>query len=373
MSKHRLAKFLIIAFLPPVIGAFFVTWFAFSMQYLWLYIDDFIGKGLAAYEVLKLIFLNAVSLIPLAMPLGVLLGSIITFGNLGEKSELTAVKAAGISIVRFSKPLIIFVFGLTCASFLFNNYVIPKTQLKAFRDYYDIVNKKPALNIKEGIFFKEIPDQTIYIGKKEKDNETIRNVKIFDNSDNNGNTKLVTATSGKMYLTADKRFLIFELNDGWRYEYHDDINAQNFEQTRFKFGFWRKSFDLAFLKKNKTSEDYFKNMNQVMTIFEIQKEIDSSYIQLGKTHKGLGELVQNNFLGLNKKVLPLAHYSSTKTLPIKKDTNVKDTNIENKKVVLNDTKTINRVVAKNKKKNTTIKKVLLNTFLKNVPDTFLSP
>ena len=159
----RLSLFIIKAFIPPFIATFLIAWFVFIMQFFWLYIDDLVGKGLDNITVLKLTAYLAPTLVPMALPLGILLAGIMTFGNKAESSELTAVKSAGISLFRFALPLIVFVTIISGTAFLFNNYVIPAANLKFWSLLSDIRNTKPAVNIKAGSFYNQIPGFSIYI------------------------------------------------------------------------------------------------------------------------------------------------------------------------------------------------------------------
>ncbi len=137
-----------------------VTWFIFIMQFMWVWIDEFIGKGLDVLTIVTFLGLLSTTLVPIALPLGILFAAIMTYGNLGENSELVAIKASGISVAKFTRPLFLFIILLASLSFLFNNYVIPRAQLKATRLLYDIQNKKPVIAIKEGTFYREIQNQT---------------------------------------------------------------------------------------------------------------------------------------------------------------------------------------------------------------------
>lgn len=247
---------------------------------MWLWIDEFIGKGIDIWTVVKFFGLQSLTLIPISLPLGILFAALMTYGNLGETSELVAVKSSGISIARFTKPLFAFVVVLTVISFGFNNYVIPKAQLKATRMLYDISNKKPVVAIKAGTFYTQIPNHTIYISKKDADNKTIHNIKLYDHSSGRGNDKIIYAEKGKMYVTDDKRYLIFELENGWRYEDKAPKGKEEYEQIRLGFRYWKKVFDLSDFKMPQTDESYFKSLRAVMNAVEIARQIDTSEVNL---------------------------------------------------------------------------------------------
>ncbi len=252
------------------------------MQFMWVWIDEFIGKGLDVFTISQFIGLLSTTLVPIALPLGILFAAIMTFGNLGESSELTAVKAAGLSVIRFATPLLLFIAGIACLSFLFNNYLIPEAKLKATRLLYDIQNKKPVLAIKPGRFNKDIPNHIIYISSKDDDDNTIHDIKIYDHTDGRGNNKITTAKKGKMYVTEDKKFLVFELEDGWRYEEKLAPGQEAPEQIRLGFRFWKKIFDLSDFKLPTTDENYFKNMREVMSVSQIMVQLDTNKLNIRK-------------------------------------------------------------------------------------------
>ena len=288
---RTLGRFSIKGFLPKLAAAFFVVWFAFIIWYLWLYIDDYIGKGLDAWTILNTLGLQTLPLVPIALPLSVLFSSIIYFGELGENSELTALKSSGISLVKFIKPLFGFVLVLAIGSFFFNDKIIPKAQIKAIKTYYEVSNKKPALNIKAGEFYTEIPKHIIYVREKEGDNSTILGVKIYDNSDGYEQQKVILAKKGKMYVTEDNAALIFELFDGWRYEEVYKPETESNQQIRLGFKYYKKVFDLKEFDLQKTSEDYFKNMRKAMSVSRINKEIDTAEIKLGNSSDYISQIL----------------------------------------------------------------------------------
>jgi len=272
----RLKKldFLILrSFLGPFVVTFFIVLFTLTMQFYWLYMDELIGKGFGVGVTLQLMLYMSATLFPIALPLGILLASIMTFGNLGENFELVAIKSSGISLYRFMRPLIVFIGIISVLAFFFNNYVIPVTNLKSYSLLYDMRNQKPAMNIREGIFNKDIDGFSIRVGKKEKDGQTIHDVIIYDHTTGKGSDKIVLAKDGKMYPSKDKRYLIFELNDGWRYE--EDNTDNNHKQTRMHFGKWYKVFDLSKFAFTRTKEELFKGNNEMMNVRQLNSNIDT--------------------------------------------------------------------------------------------------
>jgi lipopolysaccharide export system permease protein len=261
------------SFMGPFVVTFFVVLFAFTMQFYWLYMDELIGKGLGVLLTVQLMVYMAATLFPIALPLGILLAAIMTFGNLGENFELVAIKSSGISLYRFMRPLTIFITIISILAFFFNNYIIPVTNLKSYSLLYDMRNQKPTMNITEGIFNKDIDGFSIRVGKKGKDGQTIKDIIIYDHSSGRGNDNVVLAEGGKMYPSKDNRYLIFELHNGWRYQ-EDNTNG-NHEQTRMHFGKWYKVFDLSKFAFTRTKEDLFKGNHEMMNVGQLNQNIDS--------------------------------------------------------------------------------------------------
>ncbi len=166
------------AFIGPFIATFFLTLFVLVLQFFWLWIDDYVGKGIDTPTILRLVIYLSATLVPLALPLAVLLSSIMTFGNLGETFELVAIKSAGIGLLRFMRSLFFTSLLLSGLAFLFNNYVIPVANLKMKTLHTDLVNKKPAFDLKEGVFYVTIPGYAIKVAKKENDS-ILDNVIIY--------------------------------------------------------------------------------------------------------------------------------------------------------------------------------------------------
>lgn len=298
----RLKKldFLILrSFMGPFVVTFFIVLFTLTMQFYWLYMDELIGKGFGVLVTVQLMVYMSATLFPIALPLGILLASIMTFGNLGENFELVAIKSSGISLYRFMRPLIVFIGIVSILAFFFNNYVIPVTNLKSYSLLYDMRNQKPAMNIREGIFNKDIDGFSIRVGKKEKDGQTIRDIIIYDHTSGRGSDKVVLAKDGKMYPSRDKRYLIFELNDGWRYE--EDNTQNTHAQTRMHFGKWYKVFDLSKFAFTRTKEELFKGNNEMMNVGQLNSNIDSLHDKLKLTRHDVDRHLNTYFSVYQKK------------------------------------------------------------------------
>jgi len=300
----KLDILIIKAFIGPFIATFFITTFVLVLQFMWLYIDDVVGKGIDTFTVLKLLLYVAATVVPLALPLAVLLSSIMTLGNLGETYELVAIKSAGISLLRFLRPLAVVSGIITVIAFFFNNNVLPVSNLKMQTLKYDIIVSKPAFDIKEGVFYDRIEGFIIKIGKKEKDDSTIRNVVIYEQNNNGQQDNMIVADSGTMVVTPDKQNLIFTLKSGWRYQEKSERNVyQGTELIRLGFKRYKKVMDLSSFTMNKTNDSAFKDNYQMRTL-----------PQLGRTIDSLKKLNQKNIDQLNmagQRLYQFPHYLDT--------------------------------------------------------------
>ena len=254
----------------PFIATFFITLFVLVLQFFWLYIDDIVGKGLDMFTIGRFILYVCATLVPLALPLAVLLSSIMTFGNLGETFELVAIKSAGIPLLRFMRPLFITSLFICGIAFMFNNYIIPVAQLKMQTLKYDIIVSKPAFDIKEGVFYDKIDGYIIKIGKKEKDGSTIHDILIYQHNYNLLQDNAIVAQSGKMTISPDKKFLEFNLKNGWNYQEKGPRNSTNTQLIRMGFEEYKKVFDLSSFKLNKTDDSTFKNNYQMLNMRQLR-------------------------------------------------------------------------------------------------------
>lgn len=247
------------------------------MQFLWKYIDDLVGKGLDGAVIAELMFYTSANLVPLALPLAILVSSIMTFGNMAEHFELTAAKASGISLQRVMLPLLFTAIAISALAFVFSNHILPFTNLKMGSLLYDIRQQKPALAIREGVFYNGIEGYSIKIGDKDADGKTIRNVMIYDHTNGMGNRKLVMAESGKMETSADERFLILNLQNGSSYEELSN-NRKGVDSSplmRNSFRSYTIRFDLSQFKLSRTNEDMFKGGHQMMNLSQLRLAVDS--------------------------------------------------------------------------------------------------
>lgn len=272
----RLHLFLVKSFLGPFIATFFIAIFLLLMQFLWKYIDDLVGKGLDFIQIAELLFYASARFVPIALPIAMLLSSVMVIGKLGENYELVALKSSGISLLRTLFPLLIFVVILSYGSFLFSNYVMPIANLKNGSMIYDIQKKKPALNIKEGIFYKDIEGFSIKIAKKDSDGKTLKDIIIYDHTSKNGNDKVIIAKSGIMQLTKDEKFLELILYNGHSYiDITDNKQKKNnpYRTTHFKEDLIR--FDLSSFSIIGNSEELYKGHYAMLSNKQLTTAIDS--------------------------------------------------------------------------------------------------
>jgi len=258
------------------------------MQFFWKYIDDLAGKGFEWYIILELLFYTSVSFVPVALPLAILLSSLMTMGGMGEHYELIAFKSAGISLRKIMMPLIIVSAILAVVAFFFSNNVLPRTTLKQLSLLYDLRQKKPALNIEEGVFYDGLDNFVIRIGRRDRDGQTIRDVTIYDHSGRRGNVSLTLAEKGTMITTPDNRTLVLSLYRGTKYEEileRDQGNPRReFQRSSFDEKVVR--FDLSSFQLFRTDVQLFRNDQRMLNISQLRVFTDSLSRELNEMKNG---------------------------------------------------------------------------------------
>ncbi len=281
---------------------FFISLFILLMQFLWKYIDDLVGKGLEWYIITELLFYASSTFVPMALPLAILLSSLMTFGNLGENYELVAMKAAGISLRRIMLPLIIMSILISGIAFYFSNNVLPIANLKFKSLLYDVREQKLALDIKEGVFYTGLEGFVIRVGKKEKDDKTIREVMIYDHRGKKGNVNLTVADSGRMELTADGLNLVFILYNG--FNYLDKTDQKDYKEThpyqRTKFREEIRKFNLVDFELERTNEDLFKSNYSMLNLRQLSHAEDSLIAQVNEKRDHFPKNSLNKYINYNK-------------------------------------------------------------------------
>ena len=282
------------SFIGPFIITFFIAIFVLTMQILWKYIDDLVGKGLDFITIGKFVWYASASLLILAMPIAIIISTIMTFGNLGESFELVAIKSAGISLLRFMRPLIIFTAFLCGITFFFANNVVPYTQLKFVTLYNDIFFQKPAFELKPGVFFTTIPSYAIRIGNKNEDGSAIKDVLIYEQG-NYLQDNSIAATEGRMSISPNKDFLEFNLYNGTRYQERGNQGDSSTEYYRLHFKEYKKLFDLSVFARQSTNDSVFRNNQKMMSARQLNNNIDSLQVIADSVNNNNFKTVANYF------------------------------------------------------------------------------
>lgn len=267
------------SFLPLLMMTFFICLFVVLMQFLWRSVDEIVGKGLSFAVIAELFFYAALSMVPMALPLAVLLASLMTFGNLGEKFELTALKASGISLFRIMKPLIILMMLIAVGAFFFQNNVLPVAQTKMWTLFLSVKQKSPEVEIPERSFYDQIPNINLYVDSKNPETGMLYDMIIYDVTRGIDNSRVIVADSGKISLTEDKTHLFLQLYDGEMFENLRE-NTMGVKTTGY-MPFRRESFDdkgiyMAFdANFNRMDEEGMRSQYVGQNISELRHSIDS--------------------------------------------------------------------------------------------------
>lgn len=261
------------AFTGPFIATFFITLFVFMMQILWKYIDDLVGKGLDVITLAEFLLYASATLVTLAMPISILLSSIMTFGKLGENFELVAIKSSGISLLRFTRPLLFVAIFLSGVAFLFANNIAPVANLKFARIYHDIYQKSPAFDLRPGVFYNGFQGFAIKVAEKKEDS-LLNDIIIFERS-NSPVDYTILAEKGKMIMSKDKSFLEFHLTEGHRYSEEYNYEPDKVEFVNLGFKSYTKLFDMSQLNMQRTSDSLFRNNIRMKSMRQLGEDLDS--------------------------------------------------------------------------------------------------
>ena len=268
--------FILQSFLPLFVMTFCICLFIVLMQFLWRYIDDLVGKGLGVDVISELFFYAALTMVPMALPLAILLASLMIFGNLGENFELTAMKASGISLLRTMAPLIVLMVLIAAGAFFFQNNVLPIAQTKMYTLLYSVRQKSPELEIPEGVFYDQIPGYNLFIEHKNRDTGVLYDMMIYDVSRGFENSSIILSDSGKMSFTADKTHLFLELWSGESFENLKDA-ATGMKNVPYR----RETFDVKEIMVtfdsnfNRMDEQGMRNQYVGKNMAELRATIDS--------------------------------------------------------------------------------------------------
>lgn len=278
------------------VGTFFICLFIFMMQFMWRYVDELIGKGLTLDVLAHFFYYAGLTLIPMSLPLAILLASLITFGNLGERFELLSMKAAGIPLIRILQPIIIFNILLCIGSFYFQNVTGPEAQKKFYTLIYSMKQKSPELEIPEGIFYSEIPGYNIFVEKKGKENGILYGVMIYSTTDGYEDAQIVLADSAELKTTADEKHLMLTMYAGERFR---NMQAQGNMMARANVPYMRETFiqetDLIPFDNNFNMMDanVFSGSAQTKNLREIETGLDSLAHKSDSIGRSLFAYLQN--------------------------------------------------------------------------------
>ncbi|MBN8677848.1 MAG: LptF/LptG family permease [Chitinophagales bacterium] len=293
----KIDKLLLTSSVGPFAVAFFIAVFVLVIQIMWLYIDEIAGKGVSFFIMLELVGYMSVTVFPMALPIAVLIASVMVMGGLAERYELSSMKSAGVPLIRVMRTLIIMSAGIALFSYVCSDYLIPIANLKFRTRLFDIRKAKPALTMEKGVFNEDFRQFVIRLGDKLPDGETIRDVMIEDQS-NLGQVKFnqILADSGQMYTTADKRFFVMNLYDGMQYQepgnQGPNSNQRKFPFIRTQFKSWSKVWDMREFELVRTDEDRLSKQRTFLSMSELRSNMDSLAVKI----KDAGQLAVSDML-----------------------------------------------------------------------------
>lgn len=300
----KIDKLILKSFLGPLLLTFTIAVFVLLMQFVWKYIDDLVGKGLEIGIIAELLLYASATFVPMALPIAVLFASIMTMGNFGEKYELVAMKAGGISVRRIMMPMALIALLLTGIAFYFANNVLPVAMYKYRVTLYDIQRKKPAVSIRPSEYYTEINGYVIRVNSKAPDGRTMRDIIIYDHTQGINNTNIIVADHGYMQTTPDDHYLLFTLFKGYTYnEQTDGEKALSRPLTSIGFDKQILTFDISDFAFKKSDEEFFSGHYQMLNVAQLDSNIGSLEQSLESRYTEL----ENN---LNSKMRVYAYYNS---------------------------------------------------------------
>ena len=298
-------KLVLKSYLGPMILTFFIVMFVLMMNFVWRYIDELVGKGLSAGIIIELMSYAMANMIPMGLPLSMLLAAIMTMGSLGENYELLAMKSAGMSLVRITKPLIILVGFIAVGSFFIGNDLVPYANRKMYSIIYDIRQQKQTLEFQDGLFFNGIDNMSIRVGHQDPETHLLRDVLIYDNRQANGNMNTIVADSGYIRLSDDKRYLLVTLFHGQTYE--QARNSQWYTKSTLRhhtFDLQKQIIRMDGFAMGRSDANQFSN-SQTKDISELQHDIDSLELKVNAaTTSSYEPLLKEQIFVRDNSVLP---------------------------------------------------------------------
>lgn len=310
--------YLLINFVGLFLMTFFICIFILLMQIAWMHVADLVGKGVEV-KVLAEFFLYAIpTVVPMALPLAILLASLMTFGNLGERFELTAMKSAGISLFRIMRPLAITIGFVSIGAFFFSNYILPVSQTKLWALIFSLRQKSPELEIPAGEFYSGIPGYNIYVRDKDHQTALLRDMMIYDYSEGFQNAKVTVADSGRLYFTEDKRYLIIRLYNGESFENLDQQQMRATSSVQ-KIPYRRESFSekqvlLDFSTElERYDESVLSDQHVSKNVFQLKESIDSvSQLFNQRSSEQSRQMTEGHYFGRERRygqvILPIEEH-----------------------------------------------------------------
>jgi len=319
MGIKKLDLFILKSFIGPLVMTFFISLFILVMQFLWRYVDDLVGKGLEWLVMGELLFYASMQVVTMALPLSILLASLMTFGNMGENYELTAIKSAGVSLPRTMLPLVILVSIISYGAFKFSNDVLPVANLKLASLITGVRQTRPELDIKERVFYDGIDDFRIKIEKKNKSNKMLYDVMIYDHRDRlSRNTNVTLADSGELKVSDDKKYMVLTLFHGVRYDEkatQDKRSLRSRDLQSFRtdhFDTQTALIELRGFDFSKTDEGLLKSNDRMKNLAQLKHDKDSLVKHRSLLASEIGNRVKFNYFSKvrNTKVIDTAKHIS---------------------------------------------------------------
>lgn len=284
----KLNLLIIKAYLGPFVLTFFIAIFVLVMQFLWKYVDELAGKGLDALTLIELIFYASATLVPLALPLAILLSSIMTLGNMAENLEIVAIKSAGISLLKMLRPLIVVAIITSLGAFLFANYGMPVANYKLKTLLINIRQTQATIDVQEGVFYEGLERMILRVDKKDKDGKTLHNIIIRDHTDGGaGNASTVIAKKAEITTTKDGNFMSLKLFDGVRYDDKEFYyrKGERYPLTREFFKTQELLIDLSGFKVEKKDQSFLRNQYTMMNISQLNEIKNDLYDDLSSAYQ----------------------------------------------------------------------------------------
>lgn len=307
-------KYILRNFIPLFVMSFAVCWFVVVMQFLWRYIDELVGKGLSGFMLLQIIFYAALSFVPMALPLGILLASLMTLGNLGERLELLALKASGIRLYRIISPIVLLVVGMACGLFYFQNDLMIRAQVRMWTMIISARFATPEMEISPGIFYTGIPGYSLYAKERDPQSGLLKRLMVYDMSRGYLNPRIIRADSGRLVMDKSKKFLVLKLYKGQSFEnlqsqtYNTSTDPVPYMLPRFDYSETFIPFDTNIKMQD---EQELGSMYVGKNLHQLQVSIDSMIPILDSTRYSYARVVQTGILTGHYQSSPYAYEDSS--------------------------------------------------------------